>query len=98
MKTNFNGVVHTAFQITGVALMAMALFIGLYIGTWVMFIGGWVDVITTIVAMLNNKAVAVSTLGWGIGKIVLAGPVGVALGYFCFLTGLAIATSQKKSK
>ncbi|AVH85028.1 hypothetical protein RsoM2USA_99 [Ralstonia phage RsoM2USA] len=82
-------------QAVGIILMALSLFIGLYVGTWLMFIGGWVDVITTVIAMVNNKAASISTLGYGIGKIILAGPVGVALGYFCFLFGLSLATSKK---
>ena len=55
--------------ITGIVLMVLGAILGLYVGLWVCFIGGIVDVIDQIRAE-NLEAMVVA---WGIAKVIFAG-------------------------
>lgn len=71
-------------QILGIVLIIGGGFLALYIGGWVFFVGGIVDVIEQIRAP-ELEAVAVAV---GIAKVIFAGFTGVAIFVVSLLIGL----------
>ncbi len=72
-------------KVLGWILAIGGVLIGLWIGVWVMFIGGIIEVVTALKATDINAFM----LAWGIVRIMFAGFVG----WFCgiFVTGMGIA-------
>jgi len=58
-----------AKEVLGIGLMVGGVILGLYVGIWVCFVGGMVDVIEQVRAE-NLEAIS---LAWGIAKVFLAG-------------------------
>ena len=78
-------------SIIGIILCALGVFVGLYIGVWVCFIGGIVDIVNEI----NNAIQASGSLGAmniaiGIVKIVFAGFLGVVSAFAFIIPGSAM--------
>jgi hypothetical protein len=70
-------------SVVGVALIVLGIVVGLYVGFWVMFIGGIIQIINGITPVVVAKDIAI-----GVARIVGAGLVGwlsamifVATGY-----------------
>ncbi len=72
--------------ITGIVLMVLGAILGLYVGLWVCFIGGIVDVIDQIRAE-NLEAMVVA---WGIAKVIFAGFFGYLSAAVLMLPGYAL--------
>lgn len=62
----------TVSIIFGVILLVLSILGGLYVGFWVMFVGGIVDIIDAIKAPVTSM----SAVGWGLIKILLASFIG----------------------
>ena len=58
-----------AKEVLGIGLMVGGVILGLYVGIWVCFVGGMVDVIEQVRAE-NLEAIS---LAWGIARVFLAG-------------------------
>ena len=67
-------------------LILCGILIGLYVGFWLMFIGGVVD----IVAAIRADELDVAKLGWGIGKCLFAQFVGAVSAMVFCVPGAAI--------
>jgi len=63
-------------KILGISLIIAGIFLGLYLGVWVCFIGGIVGVVVQISASEINALLP----AWNILKVVCAGTVGVLAG------------------
>ena len=63
--------------IIGLLLIVAGICLGLYVGLWLCFIGGIMDIINAVRAETLVKA----TVGWGVVKIMFAG----FLGWVCAL-------------
>ena len=59
-------------NILGLVLICGSIALGLYVGFWLMFIGGIIEVINSVTPVINNSGIA-----WGIVKVVFAEVVGV---------------------
>lgn len=71
--------------VLGLAMILGGLVLGAYVGVWVCFIGGIVDVITEIRAEeLSAMAVAI-----GVAKVVFSGACGALSAYLLIIPGLA---------
>lgn len=73
-------------KVIGVLLLIAGALFGAYVGVWVCFIGGIVDVITEI------RAVDMSAMGVAIGiaKVCFAGPLGVLSASIPIMLGSAM--------
>jgi len=60
--------------IIGLILILGGIIVGVYVGLWIFFIGGIVQIIEQIKSPENVDVLAIA---WGIAKIFLAGTVGV---------------------
>ncbi len=70
----------------GVVFIAGGIILGFYLGIWVLFIGGIVDVIGQIQApVLEAKGLAI-----GIAKVLFAGFIGTVVGGIFIFIGKAI--------
>lgn len=58
--------------VIGIVLILCGCLLGLYVGFWLMFVGGIIDIVAAIRADVLNG----SQLGWGIGKCLFAQFVG----------------------
>ena len=77
----------TAF---GIILITAGVAIGLYVGVWLMFIGGMLD----IVEFIRQDLAPTSTLAWGVAKIVFASFVGQLSAIALVLPGIAVMRSE----
>jgi len=66
----------------GITMMVLGVILGLYVGLWLMFIGGILDIIGEV-----RGAWDMTVIGWGIAKIVLAGFTGGVSGMALFVPG-----------
>lgn len=71
--------------LAGFALTVVGILLGLYLGIWVLFIGGIVSVIEAVKA----NPVDAYRLVWGIVKVILAAPMGWLV--FFILTAISDA-------
>lgn len=77
-------------QLLGVLLIVAGVALGLYVGLWVCFIGGIVDVVDAVKA----TPVEAMNLAWGIVKIVFAGAAGALSAYALIFPGYFMAASR----
>jgi len=72
----------------GIVLIIAGIALGLYLGVWVMFIGGIIDIIDQIKAPeLSAMAVA-----WGVVKVVFASLIGWLAALILILPGWGMVT------
>ena len=71
----------TLSTIFGALLFVAALAAGVYVGFWIMFIGGAVDIIDAIKAPVTEA----SAIGWGVLKMIFASFVGTVTFIACSL-------------
>lgn len=77
-------------KITGVVLIVLGVILGLYIGGWVMFIGGILNVIDLVAVYINTSVLDKTLLVFNILKIFFAGFVGYVTGLILVVLGLKI--------
>ena len=70
-------------NILGIALIVAGVILGVYVGIWVCFVGGIVDVIEQIRAE-NIEALSIA---WGVAKVLFAGLFGIVSGGAVALVG-----------
>jgi len=70
----------------GLLLIIAGVCFGLYVGVWVMFIGGIIDIITQIRA----EHMEALTVSFGVLKIIFSSLVGYLAGVVAVLPGIAI--------
>lgn len=75
-------------SIFGIILIVVGIALGLYVGVWLMFIGGIVQIINAIRA----PELIAMTVAIGVAKIVFAGAVGGLSAVVCILPGYALLT------
>lgn len=73
-------------KIFGFAIIVAGVVLGFYVGAWVLFIGGVIDVI----GQMRAPILEPSVLARGIASIVLAGPVGSLVGGLVAFIGVMI--------
>jgi len=79
------------FTVIGVLLFMVGIIAGIYVGFWVMLVGGIVDIINAIKMPITT----VSDVGWGALKIAFAGFTGGLTFWFCtFIAGVFIAAGD----
>jgi len=76
--------------IIGIILILAGLALGLWLGVWVLFIGGTIDIINQIRTPELNAAVNTIVVAWGIVKIIFAFAV-VAAAIILVVPGWAMA-------
>jgi len=78
------------FAIVGILLFIGGICAGIYVGFWLMFVGGIMDIVNTIKAPVTEA----SQIGWGVLKMMFAGFTGAMTFYFCaFVAGAFIAAA-----
>ena len=70
-------------KVLGVMFIIAGIGLGLYVGLWVMFVGG----IVTVVEAVKVSPVDSYGIAWGILKVCLSGIVGWVVFFFCSLIG-----------
>ena len=70
----------------GILLVLAGIALGLYVGVYIMFIGGIVDVINQIKA----PEISAMAVAWGVAKVVLASFIGWLVAIVLILPGLAM--------
>lgn len=73
-------------RLIGAMLVVFGIILGLYVGIWVCFIGGIVDVIEQVRAPIMSSG----AIAWGIAKVMFAGLFGYLSAAFCIIPGWAI--------
>lgn len=76
-------------KVAGVLLILAGIAFGLYVGVWLMFVGGIVQIIDTLKAGIEGKEIAL-----GIVRIVFAGGAGGVALYALALPGIALIWSD----
>lgn len=77
-------------KVLGWLLVFIGILVGLYVGLWVMFIGGIIQIVDAV----QMDPVPGDDIAWGIVRILLAGVVGWACALAIIIPGLAIADSD----
>ena len=75
-------------QIIGVLMILGGVALGLYVGLWVCFIGGIVQIINEV---KSPQAVVAMNIAWGIAKIVFAALSGWLSALLLIVPGVAMA-------
>lgn len=75
----------------GLLLILIGMFFGVYVGFWVMFIGG----ILTVTEAVKSDPVNAWNLVWGALKIIFAGTIGGLTFYLFVLPGLVLLETSK---
>jgi len=75
-KKKNSGVLGGIILILGILTIIGGIGTGLYVGIWVCFVGGIVDLISQI----QGSQVEDLAVGWGVAKIFFAGPFGLIVG------------------
>jgi uncharacterized membrane protein len=70
----------------GIVLIIAGIALGLYLGVWVMFIGGIVDIIDQI----KSPELSAMAVAWGVVKIVFAGFIGWLVALILILPGIGM--------
>ncbi|AEO93831.1 gp586 [Bacillus phage G] len=78
-------------SIIGIILILMGIVLGAYVGIWICFVGGIIDIIDTAKAGLFETKV----IAWGVAKIVFASTIGALAGYVLIIPGWAMIGSSK---
>ncbi len=78
----------------GLLMILGGVVLGFYVGFWICFIGGIVDIIN---AFKASEPVAVSIIGWGILKIFFATIAGWVSALALIIPGVGILFSKKAS-
>lgn len=73
-------------SVIGIVLILCGCMLGIYVGFWLMFVGGVVD----IVAAIRADVLDASLIGWGIGKCLFANFVGAIAMMVLGLPGAAM--------
>jgi hypothetical protein len=73
-------------RVIGMIIIVCGIGLGLYVGLWVCFVGGVIDVIEQVRAV----ELSASVTAWGIAKIIFAGLIGFILGGSVSLLGWVI--------
>lgn len=73
-------------ELIGLVMIVGGIALGLFVGVWICFVGGIVDIIEQVRAV-NMSAMAVA---WGIAKVVFAGLFGWLSAIILILPGMAI--------
>lgn len=74
-------------KVFGVILMILSVVLGLYVGVWLCFIGGIIDVVNEIQSLIADKSVDGVVVGWGVVKIIFSGFLGSVTFYALFFPG-----------
>lgn len=70
----------------GIVSIIAGIALGLYLGVWVMFIGGIVDIIDQI----KSPELSAMAVAWGVVKIVFAGFIGWLVALILILPGIGM--------
>jgi hypothetical protein len=73
--------------ILSVILFLVGIVSGIYVGFWLMLVGGFIDIVTAI----KEPIIDVSSVGFGLLKIVFSGVVGtITFWFFTLLTAISL--------
>jgi hypothetical protein len=79
--------------ILGIIGIIASIIVGLYVGLWVMFIGGIIGLCKAIMALVGGKLL-VGLIGWSVVKIMLASFVGYISFAVLFLPSYALVANS----
>lgn len=77
-------------KILGTLLMLAGVALGLYVGVWLCFVGGIVDLVE-VVKYANYEALKI---GWGVVKIMFAGAFGGLAAYLLIIPGWVLVVKN----
>ena len=80
--------------IIGIILCALGVVLGVYVGLWVCFIGGIMDIVNEINALTQSEPLNALNVAFGIAKIMFAGVCGVASAFALIIPGSAMVGSR----
>lgn len=83
----------------GVTGLIASIVVGLYVGFWVCFVGGLVDIVTEIASLFISSQINVWTVVWGIVRFMFAGTLGYLSFVVLFIPSLiTLGWSEGKTK
>lgn len=74
----------------GILMILAGVVFGLYVGVYVMFIGGIIGIVNVVNGMIEGAGVEGALLGWSIVKILFSSLVGTIASYVLILPGVAL--------
>lgn len=74
----------------GIALIIVGIFIGLYVGVWLMFVGGVIGLVEVVNQLIAGIGLDGMLIAVSIVKIMFAGLVGYLSGIIAVLPGFAL--------
>lgn len=81
-------------KLAGVALILLGVVLGLYVGLYLMFIGG----IVQIVGAFGKDPISGWDIAWGIVRVIFSGAVGEGCALFVAILGAAMCDSSRRSR
>lgn len=84
--------------IGGILLIVLGILLGLYVGLWLMFIGGIVALIHECQLHQSWQTINGMVIALSIARIVFAGVVGTIAAWVCILPGFGLVTASGISK
>lgn len=81
--------------IVGFLMILGGIVFGLYVGFWVCFIGGIIQIFNEI---KSPEAIVAMNIVWGLGRIFFAAILGWLAGLLLVIPGIAMIKVQKKKK
>lgn len=81
-------------KVIGVLMMIAGIALGSYIGIWLCFVGGILDIVQVINLVINKEALEGMLLAFGILKIVLASLCGWLSAFILLVPGFALINEK----
>ena len=82
----------------GLTMYALGVFLGVYVGVWVCFVGGIVDIVNEVNTQIQATGpLDAMNIAMGVVKIMFAGVIGMASSFALILPGLALMSWKKSS-
>jgi len=82
----------TMRTVLGIAMIIVGIILGLYVGVWLMFVGGIVDLVNAVNASRGGVPMDGVAIGIGVVKIVFASLAGVVSAFALIVPGCKIAS------
>lgn len=81
-------------KVLGGVLVAIGVAVGLYVGVWLMFIGGILELVEYVNLLVDGSSPDAIMVVWGVLKIMFAGFVGSISAYVFFIPGVKLIVKK----
>lgn len=90
MSSTTRNIFNLVLLIIGAILIVGGIVLGLYVGVWICFVGGIIDIVNVVNIMIEQGLIDGLKLGVGIVKMLFASFAGVVTVLICFASGIVL--------